>query len=71
MHNQIAGQNFMKQLVAMLNNPNMNPEIQKRVAFLVKKWGLKFKTVTQTPLCNFAQVYQALLKRGVQFPEVP
>ena len=27
LHNQIAGQNFMKQLVAMLNNPNMNPEV--------------------------------------------
>jgi len=42
-HKSIANQSFFKQLVAMLNNPKMNSDIQKRIAFLVKKWADKFK----------------------------
>lgn len=70
LHKQVAGQAFMKQLVAMLNNPRMNQEIQTRIAYLIKKWGEKFES-KQEILPNFTQVYQALLKRGVRFPNVP
>lgn len=69
-HKQVAGQNFMKQLISMLNNPKMNKEIQNRIAFLIKKWGEKFES-KQEILPNFTQVYQALVKRGVQFPNMP
>ena len=33
LHKQVAGQAFMKQLVAMLNNPRMNQEVS--LSFLV------------------------------------
>ena len=29
-HKQISGQNFLKQLVAMLNNPKMNQDVSSR-----------------------------------------
>jgi hypothetical protein len=47
----------------------MNQEIQKRIAYLIKKWGTKFEE-RQDTLPNFHQVYQALVKRGVQFPDL-
>ena len=45
-------------------------QIQNRIAFLIKKWGEKFEN-KQDVLPNFTQVYQALVKRGVQFPNIP
>ena len=68
-HKEVSSQLCMKQLVSMLNNPKMNPEITTRVAYLIKKWGLRFQK-QQQKLPNFTQVYLALIKKGVQFPEV-
>ena len=36
-HKQIASQGFMKQLIAMLNNPKMNKEVnsQARILFII------------------------------------
>jgi len=69
-HRQVANQTFMKQLVAMLNNPKMNQDIQNRIAFLIKKWADKFRSKQET-LPTFTQVYDALVKRGVRFPNIP
>lgn len=70
LHRQVANQSFFKQLVAMLNNPKMNQDIQNRIAFLIKKWAEKFRDKQET-LPTFTQVYEALLKRGVRFPNIP
>jgi len=37
---------------------------------LIKKWGEKFKDRQET-LPTFSQVYEALKKRGVAFPDIP
>lgn len=47
-HKQVANQSFFKQLIAMLNNPDMNADIQTRIAFLVKKWANKFQSKQET-----------------------
>ncbi len=37
---------------------------------MIKKWGEKFESKQET-LPNFTQVYKALVKRGVNFPNAP
>jgi hypothetical protein len=68
-HKQVAQQAFMKQLTSMLISPNMPQEIKTRITHLIQKWALRFEQQQDT-LPLFTQLYQALKKRGVEFPAV-
>ena len=41
----------------------------KKIVYLIQKWGIKFEGHYEIPL--FTEVYQALKKSGVQFPDPP
>ena len=41
----------------------------KKIVYLIQKWGIKFEGHSEIPL--FTEVYQALKKSGVQFPDPP
>lgn len=40
-------------------------QLQKRVAFLIKKWSQKFEGTSVQELKVYTQIYQALLSRGI------
>ena len=53
----------------MLNLTFYSFQIKTRITHLIQKWALRFENNQET-LPLFTQLYQALKKRGVEFPAV-
>jgi len=70
-HKQIGTRDFMQVLIVILNNKQMQQEIQKKIVYLIQKWGLRFEKQNNKECPLFFEVYSALKKSGVQFPPPP
>lgn len=52
-------------LIVILNNKQMQPEILKKIVYLIQKWGLRFENTNRAELPLYFDVYSALKKSGV------
>jgi len=64
---QIASKAFLTSLVTLLKTRNA-PEVQSRILYLIKKWGVKFENQKEI-LPNFYEIYKEMKNSGVIFPE--
>jgi hypothetical protein len=68
LHTQVATKDFISVLIGLMKNKNINPELQVKILYLVKKWGNRFESQKDI-LPNFYETYMALVKNKVVFPD--
>lgn len=66
-HTQIAAKDFLTTLISLLKTRDA-PEVQVKILYLIRKWGLRFENQKDI-LPNFFEVYNTLKSSGVVFPE--
>jgi hypothetical protein len=66
-HTQIASKDFLTFIIGLLKIKDF-PELQIKILFLIKKWGLKFENQKDI-LPNFYETYNSLKNNNVVFPE--
>lgn len=64
---QISSKSFLSTLINLLKLKDC-PDIQRKVLFLIEKWGIKYQEQKDV-LPNFTQTYIALKENGVVFPK--
>jgi len=67
LHTQVATKDFISVLIGLIKYKD-NPEIQVKILYLIKKWGIRFENQKDI-LPNFFETYAALKKNNVVFPE--
>jgi hypothetical protein len=67
LHTQVASKDFMTFLISLLKTQDSS-ELQFKVFYLIKEWGLRFESKKDV-LPNFFECYNSLLKGGVVFPD--
>jgi hypothetical protein len=66
-HTQIASKDFLTFIIGLLKIKDF-PELQIKILYLIKKWGLKFESQKDI-LPNFYETYNSLKNNNVVFPE--
>lgn len=67
LHTQVATKDFISVLIGLIKSKD-NPEIQVKILYLIKKWGVRFENQKDI-LPNFFETYSALKKSNVIFPD--
>ena len=66
LHTQVASKDFIANLISLLKLKDA-PEVQVKILYLIRKWGLKFEGQKDI-LPNFYETYNTLKNNGVVFP---
>ncbi|MCQ2818175.1 MAG: hypothetical protein MJ252_12990, partial [archaeon] len=64
---QLASRDFIVPLAKMLKNRDY-ADVNYKILYLIKKWGLKFDKYHST-IPNYSAIYQELFIGGVEFPD--
>jgi hypothetical protein len=67
MWTQVASKAFLTTLINIVKTRDA-PEVQAKILYLIKKWGIKFESQKEI-LPNFFEIFQGLKKSGVVFPD--
>ena len=64
-----AKKEFLKNILELLkNSSNSSVNIQKKIIFLIQKWGKKYENEINSNLSGFLEKYNSLKKGGIIFP---
>ena len=63
---QVGSKDFLNSLVNLYKTRN-DEEVQKKILFLIKKWGIKFQKYN-TIIPNYSSTYDHLKSNGINFP---
>jgi growth factor-regulated tyrosine kinase substrate len=66
-HVQIGTKEFMNSMVLLLHQKDLLPQVKNKSLTLIQTWGKKFEREHDI-LPLFFDVYQALKKKGIEFP---